>query len=103
MTTPERHALATQRAEAYAPRPTGGSLMAGLCGLVLAVLADISVSGFYGWELREHLALTAILAACGFATGFGSYKLAVRKSRRAQANELSHLADTGVENDTAKS
>lgn len=86
-----RTALATERAEAYAPRPTGGSLMAGVCGAVVALLGDVAVSTFYGWRAREHLLLAAAVSAAGFVVVFLGYKRKAQLSRHARRAELAKL------------
>ena len=76
--------------------------MAGLCGLVMAVLADISVSGFYGWPVMDHLPISVGIAAAGFVAVFCGYKLAARKSRRARAIELRGLDGDAPESETTR-
>jgi hypothetical protein len=61
-----REALAIKRANKYAPMPQGGSLMAGLCGAVVAWLGNASVSAFYGWRVLDHTLIAALVVVAGF-------------------------------------
>lgn len=82
-----RQKLAEDRAEVYAPAPTGGLVMAGVCGAVLALGADFAVSGFYGWEVRNHLLLSVGVTLAGFLIGLLGYKRLARANRRATRAE----------------
>lgn len=86
-----RDDLAATRAQAYAPRPTGGAIMAGLLGAGLMLAADAVVSGFYGWRLRDHLALLAILVGAGFLLGLLVYVRLIGHNRRARAAERAQI------------
>lgn len=79
---------AAERAEIYAPLPTGGAWRAALCGGVVALVAVFAVSEFYGWRMADHLpvVLPILVAASVFA--FVAYGRARRRNRRAQADEL---------------
>ena len=77
-----RERLAVERAEKYAPMPTGGSFMAGVCGAVVALLADAALSAFYGWHVGDHVLIAAFVAIGGFLVGFlGHRRLAGRVTR----------------------
>ena len=94
MNSEERDELAAKRAEEYAPRPTGGSFMAGMTGASLAIIADMAASAFYGWRILDHLWLAALLAVAGFLVGFIGYKRLAAISRRARRTER-ELIDRG--------
>ena len=82
-----RSDLAAERAEAYAPRPTGGAIMAGLVGAGLLLSVDAVVSGFYGWRLRDHLLILLLLVLAGFAAGMLVYLRLRRLNRHARKAE----------------
>ena len=86
-----RERLAVERAEQYAPMPTGGAFMAGICGAVVALLANAAVSAFYGWHVRDHILIATFVTIAGFLVGFfGQRRLAglSRKARRAELNDI---------------
>lgn len=87
----ERKALAAERAHQYAPKPTGGAVMAGICGAVVVLLTDVSVSRFYSWRLLEHAWLTALGMVVGFAIALAGYLRARRLNRRAHRDELRQI------------
>jgi hypothetical protein len=87
----ERTSLANERADRYAPKPTGGSLMAGVCGTVVAVLGDLTISAFYGWRTLDHLLILALVSVSGFLVGFLGYKRLARTSRKARREELTRV------------
>lgn len=78
---------ARDRAEAYSPRPAGGSIMAGVCVGVVALLGVKVVSSFYGWEVRDNALLACLVTSTGFATGFAVYKNHKRKNLAAVRTE----------------
>jgi len=84
----ERKILAAERAHRYAPKPTGGAVMAGVCGAVVALLVDVAASGFYGWRVIEHVRLTAVAMAAGFMLVTLGYLRAKRLNRTARHEEL---------------
>jgi hypothetical protein len=65
--------------------------MAGVCGGVIALMADVAVSSFYGWPLAGHLAITVLVTTAGFVIVFAGYKRAKRLSRRAERDELARI------------
>lgn len=79
-----RDALAAHRAEAYAPRPTGGAWMAGVVGAGVLLGGDAVLSGFYGWRLRDHLLLLVGLMVGGFIAGVVVYVRLLRQNRYAR-------------------
>lgn len=91
MSQSQNDSLATQRAEEYAPRPKGGAVAAGACGVVLALLGDFVVSGFYGWSVTDNAAVAVGLASLGLAVGCGAYERRRIRNLRAVARELHKL------------
>lgn len=86
-----REDLSIERAEQYAPRPTGGLVMAGVCGAGLALVGDMVVSGFYGWRVLDHGLIAVIVTAMGFAAGVAVYLRLARRSRKARKQELAQI------------
>lgn len=93
MTDERKQKLAAHRAELYAPAPTGGSIMAGICTGVMALLGVFVVSGFYAQRVEEHLVLAAAVTAVGFLAGLAGYKRLARANRRATRNERRAIDD----------
>lgn len=91
MTQSPQEALATKRAERYAPRPTGGSTVAGVCGAVIASLAAIIAARFYAWPLADHAIVAVLIGAAGFALGVVGYKRAARRHHKARRTELARI------------
>jgi hypothetical protein len=89
----ERQTLAQDRAEKYAPAPTGGSLMAGVCTAAVLLGGDFVVSGFYGWKVSDNLILAAAVTLGGFFAGMIGYKRLARTNRRAVRSERSGIDD----------
>ncbi|WP_271085978.1 hypothetical protein [Brevundimonas sp. NIBR11] len=87
---------ARERAEAYAPQPTGGSVMAGVNVAVAALLGVASVSGFYGWDVRENLLLACLIVGTGFLIGLVAYKNLKRLNRTAVGDEQAKIDDRGL-------
>lgn len=87
----ERHTLARDRAETYAPAPTGGSLMAGLCTAAVALGGDFAVSGFYGWAVRDHPIVATGVTVGGFLAGWIGYKRLARTHGRATMAERGRI------------
>lgn len=93
MNDERKQKLAADRAELYAPAPTGGSIMAGFCAGVVALLGVFGVSGFYARQVEDHLFLTAAITALGFLTGLIGYKRLARANRRATRKERRAIDD----------
>lgn len=89
----QRSELAESRAEGYAPRPTGGAIMAGVSGASLALLAAVTASRFYGWLLRDHLWVGAMTMVSGFAVGWVGYIRLARVNRKARRVERAQIDD----------
>lgn len=87
----QRQQLAEARAEVYAPAPTGGATMAGVCVAVVALVGDLVVSGFYGWRVQDHLVLATAITFAGFGVGVAAYKSLARVNRRAARAERREL------------
>ncbi len=97
MSTDPSDTRARDRAELYAPRPSGGSIMAGVCVAVVAFLGVMVVSGFYGWEVRDNVLPACLITAAGFCVGFAGYKGQKRKNLTAVGLEQSKIdrSETG--------
>lgn len=83
----EREQLAAERANAYAPKPTGGYVVAGLSGGAFAFVADLAVSKFYGWRMLDHLWIAAAATWVGLIIGVSIYATLDRRNRRARRHE----------------
>lgn len=83
-----RRQKAAERAEVYAPRPTGGPWLAGFCGAVVAMVVLYTIGQVYELPVRENLIIVAPLVVAAFGLGFDGYRRAKRKHRKAQAREL---------------
>jgi len=97
----ERQALAEERAERYAPAPTGGALMAGVCVAAVALGGDFLVSGFYGWSVGDQPLVAIAATILGFLVGFVGYKKLARTNRRATRAERRRIdaAQSGEKGD----
>jgi hypothetical protein len=71
--------------------PQGGSVMAGVCGAVVAWLGDATVSAFYGWRVLDHPLIAALVIVAGFGVGFLAHKRWRRISRKARHAELAQI------------
>jgi hypothetical protein len=92
-----RERRAVERAEKYAPMPTGGLFMAGISGAAIALMADFAFSAFYGWRVRDHVWIAAFVALGGFLVGFLVHRQLAglsRKARRAELKQI-HLDEDG--------
>lgn len=83
-----RRQEAAERAEVYAPRPTGGPWLAGLCGAVVAMVALFTVGKVYELPLGPNLIFAVPIVLAAFVTVYVGYRRARGKNRRAQANEM---------------
>lgn len=83
----ERDKLASERAGEYAPKPTGGLLVAGLSGAAFAFVADLAVSKFYGWRVADHWWIGACVSLVGLIIGLFIYATLMRRNRRAERTE----------------
>ncbi len=92
----EREIFAANRAERYAPKPTGGILMAGICGAMAALLGDVAASRFYGRSVRDHLLAAVFVAVTGFLIGIFVNTRSAHRSRKARRAELAKI-DPGRE------
>ena len=86
-----RDRLAVERAEKYAPKPTGGAFMAGVAVAGAALLGDFAFSAFYGWRVPDHMLIAALVTALGFLVGVIGYWRLARLSRRARHAELAKI------------
>jgi hypothetical protein len=65
--------------------------MAGVCGAVVAVLADFAFSAFYGWRVRDHLLIATFIAIGGFLAGVLVHRRLVGLSQKARRAELTQI------------
>lgn len=86
-----RDHLARERADEYAPHPTGGLGMAGVLGAGLVLGAVAVVCGFYGWKLQDHLLMLLGLMAVGFGVALIVYTRLAKKNRRARKAERARI------------
>lgn len=86
-----RDDLAAARAQKYAPRPTGGAVMAGVVGAGVVLAADAIASRFYGWRLGDHFWISAGLVVAGFAAGLLVYGRLAWLNRGARRRERSQI------------
>ena len=86
-----RDRLAVERAEKYAPKPTGGAFMAGVALAGAALLGDFAFSAFYGWRVPDHMLIAALVTALGFLVGITGHWRLARLSRRARHAELANI------------
>jgi hypothetical protein len=86
-----RDRLAVERAEKYAPKPTGGAFKAGVALAGAALLGDFAFSAFYGWRVRDHMLIAALVTALGFLVGITGHWRLARLSRRARHAELANI------------
>lgn len=87
----EREDLASERAEGYAPQPTGGAFMAGVCVACVALVGHIWIAAFYDWRVRDHLFVAALLTIGGFVVGLLAYRRLARRNRAARHDELKQI------------
>jgi hypothetical protein len=88
MEEPTLQREAAERAEAYAPRPTGGAWRAGLSGGVVALVGLFAAGQFYGLRVRDHLLVVLPILAAASVAGFVAYRRARSRNRLAQIDEL---------------
>ena len=65
--------------------------MAGVCGAVVALLADAALSAFYGWHVGDHVLIAAFVAIGGFLVGFLGHRRLAGRSRKARRAELNQI------------
>lgn len=87
----ERDILADQRANIYAPKPTGGAALSGFCGSTLALLAAVMISKFYGLSLEDYLAETIAFTIVAFGGGAVIHHRLRRVNRKARAAERARI------------
>ena len=56
-----------------------------------ALLGDFAFSAFYGWRVRDHMLVAALVTALGFLVGVIGYWRLARLSRRARHAELAKI------------
>jgi len=87
----ERDILAEERANIYAPKPTGGAALSGFCGSTLALLAAVMVSKFYALPLEDYLAETIAFTAVAFGGGAVIHYRLRRVNRKARVAERARI------------
>lgn len=81
---------AWDRAEKYAPKPTGGALRTGFTGAAVGAMAIWGVLGFYSLRPASHAPWIVGGALIGFIAAFVAYKRLARKNIRARNREMAH-------------
>lgn len=84
--TKEREAA--ERAEVYAPKPTGGPWLAGGCGAVVAMVVLYTIAEVYVLPVRANLAIAVPVVLAAFVTVYLGYQRARGRNRKAQADEM---------------
>lgn len=79
---------AAERAERYAPKPTGGAWRAGLNGAVVALIGVYIVGSFYDVPLRISFLAAVPIVAIAYLVVYVGYRRARGRNRTAQADEM---------------
>lgn len=79
---------AAERAEVYAPKPTGGAWLAGACGAVVAMVALFTIGKVYELPLQPNLIFAVPLVIAAFIAVYVGYRRARDKNRKALADEV---------------
>lgn len=83
-----REREAAERAEVYAPKPTGGAWLAGFCGAVVAMVVLFTIGKVYELPLQPNLIFAVPIVLAAFVTVYVGYRRARGKNRQAQADEM---------------
>jgi len=83
-----REREAAERAEVYAPKPTGGAWLAGFCGAVVAMVVLFTIGKVYELHLQPNLIFAVPIVLAAFVTVYVGYRRARGKNRQAQADEM---------------
>ena len=83
-----REREAAERAEIYAPKPTGGAWLAGSCGAVVAMVVLFTIGKVYELPLQPNLIFAVPIVLAAFVTVYVGYRRARGKNRQAQADEM---------------
>ena len=83
-----REREAAERAEVYAPKPTGGAWLAGSCGAVVAMVVLFTIGKVYELPLQPNLIFAVPIVLAAFVTVYVGYRRARGKNRQAQAHEM---------------
>lgn len=95
-----RHAAlkaAKAKAELYAPRPTGGYFISGLCGATVGLLAIHIASLFYSLPQTAALGAGVVSTTSGTLAGLYIYRRARYRNRKAIAREMArnrHISES---------
>jgi len=79
---------AEEKAELYAPRPTGGYFVSGLCGATIGLLITHTTSLFYDLPQATAFAAGIASSALGTLTGLYIYRRSRHRNRKAIAREM---------------
>lgn len=88
MESENRPSEAAERAERYAPKPTGGAWRAGLNGAVVALIGVYIVGSFYDVPLRFSFLAAVPIVMISYLVVYVGYRRARGRNRTAQADEM---------------
>jgi hypothetical protein len=91
----KRKREAAERAELYAPKPTGGPWLAGLCGATVAMVALYTIGKVYALPLRQNLTAVALITLASYVAVYVGYRRARERNRKARAAELEEPSEQG--------
>lgn len=86
-----RHAAlkaARAKAELYAPHPTGGYFISGLCGATIGLLGSHIAALFYSLPQTVALGAGVVSTTSGTLAGLYIYRRARHRNRKAIAREM---------------
>jgi uncharacterized membrane protein YqjE len=89
--------IATERAQAYAPKPKDNAAVAALSGAALAALAIVLFSRFYGIDIVRYWMVEVLLVLGSAVAGFVWYRLRRREHFAARAHEMEKIRDASLE------
>jgi hypothetical protein len=84
----KREREAAERAEVYAPKPTGGAWLAGFCGAVVAMVVLFTIGKVYELPLQPNLIFAVPIVLAAFIAVYVGYRRARGRNRKAQADEM---------------
>lgn len=73
--------------ELYAPLPTGGPWLAGLCGATAAMVTLYTIGKFYALPLRPNSVAVILITLASFLVVYVGYRRARERNRKARAAE----------------
>jgi hypothetical protein len=83
----KRKREAAERAELYAPTPTGGPWLAGLCGATVAMVALYTIGKVYALPLGENWVPVVMITLASFLVVCVGYRRARERNRKARVAE----------------